>query len=348
MLYFEMNSTFENYVYAFDFSASYSGGGLKRLIAFSKYANDMGGGVFFIHPFAKKHIIRYKNNCYISYPGSAFFRLLPFSLYKSRLLKSLPNLQLYYSYNVPLFQPGNFQRVFHVSNVLPLTWRRFGVPLFRFLQLQYLGLLMRLAMYGSDKICVESNASIEFIPKGFVKKVFVSYNGVDDELAFLVCNDEPSSSARYGVTVGVQPYKNVKRSIQLFHSIKKQFALEKLLVVGGHGLENHDQHKDVEFLGELDRAQVLETLSKSSVYISSTSIENSYNAAAEGVLLSEVSFVSNLSVHRELCEMLCVSPGISEFQQNTYLVIQRSEVDSTKIPTWKEIFDATMQGHDYV
>jgi len=52
--------------------------------------------------------------------------------------------------------------------------------------------------------------------------------------------------------------------------------------------------------GTLKRSEVLGTLKSSRYYISTTRIENSSNAASEGAVFAEESFISDIGPHREL------------------------------------------------
>jgi hypothetical protein len=57
---------------------------------------------------------------------------------------------------------------------------------------------------------------------------------------------------------------------------------------------------DVVVRGVLTRPEVIDCLRKSRYYISTARIENSYNAASEGVFLAEESYISDIGPHREL------------------------------------------------
>jgi hypothetical protein len=59
-------------------------------------------------------------------------------------------------------------------------------------------------------------------------------------------------------------------------------------------------NKNITFLGLLPRGDVIKLLKKSRYYISTTLLENSYNAAAEGLFLSNESFISDIGPHFEL------------------------------------------------
>jgi hypothetical protein len=48
--------------------------------------------------------------------------------------------------------------------------------------------------------------------------------------------------------------------------------------------------------------EVIEFLQKSKYYISTTKIENSFNAASEGIIFCNESYISDIPPHRELLE----------------------------------------------
>ena len=52
--------------YIFNFSRSYSGGGLKRLLAFSKYFNENGGSNFIVNSKVKPHMEDFNHINFIS------------------------------------------------------------------------------------------------------------------------------------------------------------------------------------------------------------------------------------------------------------------------------------------
>ena len=51
--------------FLFNFSASYSGGGFKRLQAFAKWFNQNGGAYFIIHPRCNDLKNEFQNNHFI-------------------------------------------------------------------------------------------------------------------------------------------------------------------------------------------------------------------------------------------------------------------------------------------
>jgi hypothetical protein len=59
-------------------------------------------------------------------------------------------------------------------------------------------------------------------------------------------------------------------------------------------------HPDVMICGERPRGEVIDALRQARYYISTTMIEGSYNAAAEGIFLAAQSYISDIGPHREL------------------------------------------------
>ena len=50
------------YKYLFNFSSSYTGGGLKRLYEYAKWFNENGGSYFIIHPKSQKIVEEFQNH----------------------------------------------------------------------------------------------------------------------------------------------------------------------------------------------------------------------------------------------------------------------------------------------
>lgn len=332
-----------------DFSASYSGGGLKRFEATVRYMESRGGCIFFVNKRVFKRFDHFKNSIFVSVDESKLERLLPISLRKLYLIFKL-NLKNfhYYSYGipvVPLF--GCRSSHLHISNVLPFHSRSFGFKFSRRLQLIYLGLLFKFVFPFYGKITVESEASISYMPRVALNKIFVSPNGVDEEIEMSSHISEDHSGIlsqfipdcknfSYAIAIGLQPYKNIEKCIDIFQSVKSEYRLNGLLVVGGHGT-NYISTNEVFFLGELGRESVHKLLKASQLYISCTSIENSYNAAAEGALLSNATIFSSIPVHLEFVNLLGCEYELVSYFSESFIKLSSRGFDVPQSLTWDKI-----------
>ena len=74
---------------------------------------------------------------------------------------------------------------FHLSNVLPLGARGIPLAVGERLKLGYLGWKIRRSLMNAQIISAESRSSLSLIDAQDAKRLFVSVNGSDDELAYL-------------------------------------------------------------------------------------------------------------------------------------------------------------------
>lgn len=334
--------TFSLHKYAFDFSASYSGGGLKRLVAFSSISNERGGGVFFVHRNALQYINNFDNNTYFVISNSRGSRAFPFSIKKHLIISRMKNLKFFYSYGIPFIGFYSCVTFLHISNVLPLTFKRMRMPLTRWLELQYLGCLLRFSMFFSREILVESYSSKKYLPFFAKTKSSVSYNGANEELSHYYKG--ASNSDKAAVCIGVQPYKNIEKCIKVFRLLRESGVVDQLNIIGGHGPALKGEYPNVVFHGEVDPEEVLSILDSSSVYLSCTSIENSFNAALEGILLAKLSYISDIPVHRELIDLLDVKPKFKYFGKWRMLEVRKSAISTDKLPLWDQVTSMFFEG----
>ena len=113
------------------------------------------------------------------------------------------------------------------------------------------------------------------------------------------------------VVVGTQKYKALFNSYSVFEMLKNKNHMLKLVLIGSRDTIPTEllNNIDVVATGTLPQSEVIDFLKKSKYYISTTLIENSFNAASEGVVFADVSYISDIAPHRELfkneyCERL--------------------------------------------
>jgi len=126
-------------------------------------------------------------------------------------------------------------------------------------------------------------------------------NGSDDELAYL---QEGSRQPKDNIAtvVGTYTYKALEDSYRVFRMLKMANSELKLMIIGASAdvPRSLQEDPDVVLRGALPRPEVIACLRRTRFYISTTYIENSYNAAAEGAFIADESYVSDIGPHREL------------------------------------------------
>ena len=292
------------YNYLFNFSVSYIGGGFKRLHDFARWFHHNGGASFIIHPACNNISMEFPNNKYMVVQQSNIKRAVDDCYYLKGIMKNFQDIDLYYSYGIPIYKSIAKVNWFHLSNTLPL-WQK-NVPLSIVSRIKFfcLGLRIKNNFKNADVISAESKFSLSLVDPKYQSKLFLSVNGSDDEIRSrcLICR--PRGEKNLAVVVGTYSYKKIKDSIKIFKMLKRTDDKLKLVIVGDERnippclgtVEN------VDAVGLVPRKQVIELLKRAKYYISTTCIENSYNAAAEGVFFAEESFISDIGPHRELLD----------------------------------------------
>jgi hypothetical protein len=325
--------------YVFNFAASYSSGGLKRLIEYAKWFSKNGGAWFVIHPLCADLIDQYPNNRYFVAKQSRFKRLYDDCGYLPALLESMGAVpELYYSYGIPLY--SRFGRInwFHLSNVLPIQAKGIPISLTERLTFYYLGWRFRRGFRNADVISAESNSSLHLLDGEDPRKLFLSVNGSDDELSQF--QDGRIEGKENVVTVvGTHRYKALGESFRLFQMLKEKNSLLKLIILGNeHWVpKSLRDAKDVIVPGMIPRPQVIDYLRKTKIYISTTLVENSYNAASEAIVFADESYISDIGPHRELLLNMPFDrvqvPGVSR----PLLHVKREDLSGANLKTWDAV-----------
>lgn len=298
-----MNRSYQTFL--FNFSASYTGGGLKRFMAYSNWFNEHGGASFIVNYRLDGVDKQFPVNKYFFLRQSRFSRAINYSSQLNNLIADAGPIDLYYSYGIPL--PRKVGRVdwFHLNNVLPLTKEIVPMPLKRRLEMRLLGFLINRCLKYPDVISAESDTSIGLFDKSLSDKLFVSVNGSDDEISAYEngtgdgINGDVEDIA---VAVGTYYYKCIDDVYKVYYHLLKSNPNLRLIIIGVREYIPAYVLKEpcVVAKGVLSQPDVCDLLRRSKYYITSTVIENSYNAAAEGAFLARESFLSDIGPHREL------------------------------------------------
>lgn len=324
--------------FLFNFAVSYSGGGHKRLYEYAKWFNGNGGAWFVVHPSCEYLATEFPNNRFFVVSQTRWQRLLNDCGYLGAIKQELGQPDLYYSYGIPIY--GRFGTInwFHLSNVLPLALENIPITLFDRLKLGYLGRRIRKNFSNADIISAESKYSLGVIGNEHADKLFLSVNGGDDELAYIVSNTAPAK-ANYATLVGTYKYKAVDHALRVFEMLKRANPRLKLRVIGSEATlpATLRRREDVLVMGLLKRSEVIDCLRESKYYISMTYIENSYNAASEGIFLADESYISDIGPHQELLEGMKFRkmevPGIDRMM----LHVKRDEVLGRNLKAWNDV-----------
>jgi hypothetical protein len=321
-----------------NFAASYSTGGYKRLHEYARWFNEHGGSWFAIHPRCAGLAHTFPNNRYFVIRQSRVRRLFDDCGYLTEIAREIGQPALYYSYGIPLYRRFGKVNWFHLSNVLP--FRAAGVPLSGLARLKadLLGRRIRAGFGNADVISAESNCSLAMINSGYPEKMLVSVNGSDDEIVQLEAKGT-ALKENVATVVGTTAYKALEDSHRVFEVLKSTNAQLQLKLIGNpKWIPRALRAKDgVIACGVLARPEVMDCLRKSRYYISTTCIENSYNAASEGIFLADESYVSDIGPHMELLtnekfERVAV-PGVGR----TMLKVRRDSLRGLNLKSWDTV-----------
>jgi hypothetical protein len=298
------------YKFLFNFAVTRTGGGLKRLYHYAQWFHEKGGAWFIIHPNCKFLIKEFPNNKYFVVLQTQAQRLFKDCDYLSDIQKEVGLPVLFYSYGIPIYYRLGKINWFHISNILPFNSRGMGLSLFdRFIKFKILLWKINNNYKNADILSAESYSSLNLIKNNVGEKV-LSVNGSDDEINFLrnKCVIEKENIA---VVVGTQKYKALFNSYSIFEMLKNKNHMLKLFLIGSRDTIPTEllNNIDVVATGTLQQSEVIDFLKKSKYYISTTLTENSFNAASEGVVFADESYISDIAPHRELfinehCERL--------------------------------------------
>jgi hypothetical protein len=327
-----------NKKFLFNFSVSYSGGGFKRLYAYAQWFNQNGGATFIVHPSCSFLINEFPRNNFIVVNQSKLDRLFNDCQYLVDIRKEMGIPAVYYSYGIPIYYPFGKINWFHLSNVLPLGSKGIPLSLFDKLKLGYLGRRIEKTFNNADIISAESQFSLDLIKDNAFKKLVLSVNGSDDELMYL-SSDLTIAKENIAVVLGTYRYKAIADSYRIFETLKEKNSGLKLVIIGNEKMvpKSIQNDKQVIMTGLLKRDRVIEYLHKSEYYISATHIENSYNAASEGIFFANESFISDIGPHRELLSGLPFETVSINKIDRPLLRVKKGDISPINLKYWDNI-----------
>ena len=324
--------------FLFNFAASYSTGGYKRLYEYARWFNGNGGAWFVIHPHCAHLVAEFPHNQFYIATQPRIQRLYNDCAYLRKIEQEIGQPELYYSYGIPLYFRVGKVNWFHLSNVLPLLAGSIPLGLLARLKFAYLGKRIRSGLARADVVSAESVSSLKLLGETHPEKLFLSVNGSDDELASLNAANDAAKEC-IATVVGTASYKALQDSFRLFEMLRKSDSRLTLMIFGNpRWIPGELTRKpNVVVCGMEPRSTVIECLRKTRIYISTTRVENSYNAAAEGIFLADESYISDIGPHRELLlgmpfeEMLV--PGV----RSPLLHVHRDRLTGANLRSWDTV-----------
>jgi hypothetical protein len=324
--------------FLFNFAASYSSGGYKRLYEYAKWFNGNGGAWFVIHPRCAQLVAEFPHNQFYIARQPRIQRLYNDCAYLKKIVQEIGQPELYYAYGIPLYYRVGRVNWFHLSNVLPLLADAIPLSLIARLKFAYLGRRMRSGFARAEVVSAESASSLKLLGEVRPEKLFLSVNGSDDELASLsVANVAAKESI--ATVVGTASYKALQDSFRLFEMLRESDSRLTLMIFGNPKWIPREltRKHNVVVRGMEARSTVIECLRKTRIYISTTLTENSYNAAAEGIFLADESYISDIGPHRELLlgmpfEEVSV-PGV----RTALLHVHRDRLSGANLQSWETV-----------
>lgn len=323
----------------FNFSASYTGGGYKRVYEYVKAFNSTSGAQFILHPRCRYLANEFPNNTYYFVEQSIIKRMLIDCEYLCDIVARNGKPDFYYSYGIPIYSKIARINWFHLSNVLPIAPRGIPMSAFDHIKMRFLGSRIRRNLSNADVISAESNFSLGLLGAVEKAKLFLSVNGSDDELELLK-KGSWKSKIDIAVVLGTYRYKAIADSFRVFEMLRNiNCSSLKLVIIGPPEQipKEVTSNANVVVKGILSRADVLNILGVARFYISTTYIENSYNAASEGIFSAEESYISDIGPHRELMigmpyELVTI-PGIPR----SILHIEKKNINGANIKSWEYV-----------
>jgi hypothetical protein len=324
--------------YLFNFAASYSTGGYKRLYEYARWFNGNGGAWFVIHPRCAQLMADFPHNQFFIATQTRIQRLYNDCAYLKQIQQEIGTPELYYSYGIPLYNRVGRVDWFHLSNVLPLLAGSIPLSPIARLKFAYLGKRMRSGCARADVVSAESASSLKLLAQVDPGKLFLSVNGSDDELASLSAASDTATEC-IATVVGTASYKDLPDSYRLFETLRKSDSRLTLMIFGNPRWIPREltRGQNVVIRGEQPRSTVIECLRKTRIYISTTRIENSYNAAAEGIFLASESYISDIGPHRELLRGMPFEQTRPPGVRTSMLHVHRDRLTVANLQSWESV-----------
>ncbi len=332
--------------YLLNFAASPIGGGFKRLYEYARWFHEHGGAWFIVHPLSAHLAQEFPDNEYFVVTQSRAERIFRECGYLPGITAQIGQPDCYYSYGIPIpFRCGKVDW-FHLSNVLPLGLRGIPTPLPLRLKFLLLGWKIRRHLGRAHVVSAESRNSLRLMGVTEGGRYAVSVNGSDDELRHLATG-QAERKENVATVVGTYWYKALDDSCRVFDMLRAVDPGLTLTVIGdaspaarAHGMFVPDHMRsraDITVAGAQPRPEVVRRLRTSRYYISTTRVENSYNAASEGIFFADASYISDIGPHQELLAGLPAERVHAPGMARPVLHVRRDQMSGGHLKTWDAV-----------
>ena len=288
--------------YLFNFSSSFTGGGLIILKSYLDLFEEKGGAYFILNDKLKNQFEgKYSKNKIFFVKIIKIKRLLNDQYYLKSILKEIGSLKLYFSYGIPVYSKIAEVNWLHISNLIPINPSLSHLNYFSMAQMYLLGHRLKTNFKNVDILSADSQDGLDQSIKFFGKvtcKTKVLKNGVDGHFI----SKKNNTKEPFAVTVGTQKYKDLTRLYHLFLKLKIKGEVKGLKIIGDPKSIPEKLKKDtsVHILGHLSHDQVR--------------IENSSIASLEGLYLCGSSYLSTIGSHFELIKDTGLSYETVQFE----------------------------------
>lgn len=335
-------------IWLFNFSSSWNGGGLTRVIETVKWFDINFGAYFILNDKIKSQINAYsKKNKYFFVSPNKLKRLFFDGYYISEIIEEIGKPDIYFSYGIPIFNDIGTINWFHISNALSLKTKNISLPFSKRIQMWILRDRIIKSMKFADISTGESEFSINLLKKRLNKKNIKCFNevlpnGFNKEQFKDIQKYNRKSSCKYAITIGAYSYKRIKTVLKLFFELKKTHLLEKLIIIGSIDQipKSIINHKYIDIFSNISNEELFSLLYNAEYYYSASQIENSSIAAVEALILSKNLILSNIPSHAEMLRNFKTKKLFLDNSKTEFIVLMEKDKDlnSNFIPfSWTEV-----------
>ena len=320
-------------IWLFNFSSSWTGGGLNRTYETVKWFDSNLGAYFIINDKIKDEIsIFNRKNKYFFVSENKLKRLLMEGYYMPQIIDEIGKPDIYFSYGISVFYNIGNINWFHISNALTIKTKNISLPLIKRIQMWILKRRIIRSMKYTQIVTGESEFSINLLKEINNKKHLKCFydvlpNGYDISIVKNILNKKRDLSLNYGLTIGTFTYKKIKVALELFYEIKKEKNLEKFIIVGSSDYVPNSVINDklVEFKSNISKEELFKLLYNAEYYISASQIENSSIAVLEALLLSKNIVLSNIPSHNEMVRNLKPTKLVLENSKTDFIILENKK-----------------------
>ena len=246
-----------------------------------------------------------------------------------------------FSHGAPLYPKECRGYILHINNALPFVWDKVCLGLKKRAEMRLL--LRRLAKASkiADIITVESYSTrqllLDYCRDFDPLKIRILSNGVDE-----FRDKTPSCNAvRYALTIGTYPYKRISEVARWFRVIKRNFDIEKLVILSTTGdkvdLRLND---DIQVMTSIPHVDSRKLTRDCSLFISFSQIENCSISLLEAIYHKRHIICSSIPAHIEFLEkhgyiLEWVDVGVISALPPRDLIVP--------VPSWSDICAETLQ-----